>query len=188
MTNSFVKIDISESQTPQNVIQIINALRIKLDNTMGALMNLCSVPNYKYLMTYMVGNSGITLSVNADGIYDECMALGERLALAGVPEFKENKEAYAEFKTATLDTLIEDKMQNNQLILNGSEIRYKKFGKGKPSDPWLSLSDDVKIYVNRLELTNEDIKEHNLRQMQEAIVKLKKLGITVDDNGVFIIK
>jgi hypothetical protein len=188
MSNTFAKIDISKAEKTEDVIKLINALKIKLDNTVGSLLNQHSVPNYKYLMTYMVGNSGITLSVSADDIYNECTSLAERLSSAGVKEFKDSTDVYAEFKTATLDTLIEDKMKENQLILNGSEIRYKKSAQGKRNEPWLSLTDDVKVYVNRLELTEEDIKQFHKDQMKETFEKLKKLGITVDDNGNFIIK
>lgn len=187
MKNSFAKIDISKAEKTQDIIQIINALKIKLDNTVGVLLNQSTVPNYKYLMTYLLGNSGVTLCVNNENIYSEYLDLGKRLASAGVIELQDYQNFYVEFKDNTLGTFIDDHMENNQLIISGSDIRYKKSDKGK-SIPWSFLDDNVKVYVNRVELTNSDIQEFHRRQMEESIEKLKELGIIVDDNDVFIIK
>lgn len=187
MTNSFVKIDNSKNKTVDELTRTLTHLKIKLDDTIGALLHLPSVPNYKYLIAYMYGDSGISVNIDSDHIYNESMDLVERLIAAGVPELQGHPLAYAEFKTATIDSLIEEKMVNSQLIINGSDIRYRIKNGNKP-EPWLHLNNKLKVHITRLELTEDDIADYQKSKMADAFDKLKKLGIVIDDNGVFIIK
>lgn len=188
MNNSFAKIDTSNITNVNELLKIITNLKVRLDNTLGALLHLPSTPNYKYMITYMYGNSGISVSIDSENIYKESMDLVERLITAGVPELQGHPTAYAEFRTTTIDSLIDSDMVNNQLIVKGSDIRYRIKTDSKKSEPWLTFTDNLKVHINRLELSEEDIQDYQKRQMIDAFDKIKKMGYVVDDNGVFIVK
>lgn len=179
------KIDISAAKDTQDAIRVVMNVRLKLEKILDALQHTTAEPNHRYTISYMVGNVGNVVSVRADYLCVECMELGNRLAAAGVQELA-HENPYAECNSATLDYLIENKMQGNTLIVKGSEIRYKKpvVGKQKQSSPWFHLSDDVQIIVTRLELTDADYAEFRERQMKEALESVQKLGYEIKD-GVF---
>lgn len=197
MKNSFAKIDMSEAKDTDSVIRLIDELKAKLNKTANELKNQHISPNYKYLINYMVGSNGISFSFDDSTIHQECQVLGERLVKAGVKELQDFEEVYAEFTNGTLEYLISSNMDClPQLVIKGSDIRFKGYNHGV--DPkkknrnndirWSTLDNSVTIYINRLELTEEDIEDHKKRQIASTAKKLSSLGITVDDNGVFIIK
>lgn len=188
MNNSFVKIDTTQSEKVYDLSNTITDLKSKLEKVLGELLHTPFTPNYKYLFTYMFGDNGVSVHVESDNLYTESMNLSERLVAAGVTELKNNVDPCVEFKHATIDSLIEDKMVDGRLIIKGSDIRYRLNTNSKVHQPWLFLSDDVKVHVNRLELTNEEVKKYEKERLNNAIEKIKKLGFSMDDNGILIVK
>lgn len=188
MTNSFVKIDTSNNVNVFELTNQITSLKLKLEKVLGELVHAPFSPNYKYLFTYMYKDKGVSYNSDSENLYAESQELFERLVAAGVPELKNIVDAYVEFKDAIIDNLIEDKMVDGRLVINGSDIRYRSNKESKFYEPWLFLNDDVQVHVYRLELTNEEVKKYEKERLEKTIEKIKKLGFSMDDNGNLIVK
>lgn len=180
-----VKINLNNAKDAQSAVNAVLSIQLKLEKIVAALQHTNATPDYKYLINYMVGPVGMAISVSSTELTEEGCHLGNRLADAGVLELKHEKP-YAEISTATLDYMIDEHMKNNTLVIKGSDIRYY------PKEPvknqrWATLTDDVKIIVTKLELTDEDRLEFRQRQMQEALAAVVKLGYTIDESGTLVV-
>lgn len=177
-----IKIDLSTITTAQDAVNIVLKEKMKLEKIVSAFNHTDASPNFKYMINYMVGPVGNSVLISRDEIYVECDSLATRLAAAGVVEL--NAEgAYAEITQATFGTMIEDKMRDDKLVINGSEIRYKT----KTKKQWGTLPENVQIVVTKLELTQADWAEFRQRQLKEAMDAVANLGYTVDESGTLVV-
>lgn len=177
-----IKIDLSKITTAQDAVNLILKEQMKLEKIASAFNHTDAAPNFKYMINYMVGPVGNSVLVNRDGLYIECDSLAARLAASGVVELNVDG-AYAETTQATFATMIEDKMRDDKLVINGSEIRYKT----KTKKQWSALPEHVQIVVTKLELTKADWAEFRQRQLKEAMDAVAKLGYTVDEAGTLVV-
>lgn len=181
-----VKIDLKKAIDAQYAVNAVLSIKLKLEKIVAALQHTNATPDFKYLINYMVGPVGNSIVVSSHDISTEGMDIGSRLKAAGVMELAEDG-SYAELTDGVLDYLIEEKMRDGKLIVNGSKIRYKVKPSRTSHNPWLTLPDSVQIIVTRLELTDEDHKEFRQRQLKEAFDAVTKLGYTIDEEGVLTV-
>ena len=169
----------------QSAVNAVLAVQLKLEKIVAALQHTNAAPDYKYLINYMVGPVGMAVTVSSTELSMEGCQLGQRLAAAGVLHLN-HENPYAEISIATLDWMIEEKMQDHTLVIKGSDIRYHPKTSGK-KQTWETLPDNVSIVVTKLELTNEDRKEFRERQLKEALGAVVKMGYTIDEAGVLTV-
>jgi hypothetical protein len=180
-----VQIDLKNAKDAQSAVNAVLTVQMKLEKIVAALQHTNAIPDYKYLINYMVGDVGSSFIVSLSNIQLECDALTARLIALGVSELQV-EGAYAEIASATLDYMIAEKMRGDTLTIKGSEIRYKDGWPGNGSK-WENLPDSVKIIVTRFELTDEDREEFRRRQFIEALNAVAALGHTIDSEGLLII-
>lgn len=190
MTNiSQISIDISAVKEPDQVVDAVMRLRMKLDKILDAFQHTVESPNYNYQITYTYKGQGSAVTVRHNDLSSEGSDLTARLLDLQVSELLDMDSPCAQIVLGTLDYVIDEYLVGGRAIIAGSQIRYydQSSRSGRNQVPsWKNLTDDVMITVLRFEMTTDDIKEFRERQVKSAIESLKNSGFSLEDGVITV--
>lgn len=187
MTSAFI--DISKAKNTQDAANTLIALKLKIEKALDAVMHTVVEPNYRYIVNIILDDDSKSFNItqnefsNLNNIFAENLALFDLDTKDKNIYIAESLPSGNQMVLGNIDWLIENKMLNNSLVLEDYIICYLD----NVDNDYITLKKDVTIIVTKLSLTDSDIEEFRLKQMQEAMSNLHKLGYTVPDDGTFVI-
>ncbi len=187
------RIDIGKAKNTQEAANTLIALKLKLEKAIDAFMHTSVEPNCRYIVNILLNDNSESFIIQNDELSTLNDKFAEILARFGVDTENNDLSAFKELFIAeplkngqhnvigTLCWALENKMLNNSLVLEDRIICYDD------ESSYVKLQDGVTVVITRLELTDAEISDFRHKQMQEAMNNLKKIGYSVDYEGVFAI-
>jgi hypothetical protein len=187
------RIDIGKAKNTQEAANTLIALKLKLEKAIDAFMHTSVEPNCRYIVNILLNDNSESFIIQNDELSTLNDKFAESLARFGVDTENNDLSAFKELFIAeplkngqhnvigTLCWALENKMLNNSLVLEDRIICYDD------ESSYVKLQDGVTVVITRLELTDAEISDFRHKQMQEAMNNLKKIGYSVDYEGVFAI-
>lgn len=187
------RIDIGKAKNTQEAANTLIALKLKLEKAIDAFMHTSVEPNCRYIVNILLNDNSESFIIQNDELSTLNDKFAEILARFGVDTENNDLSAFKELFIAeplkngqhnvigTLCWTLENKMLNNSLVLEDRIICYDD------ESSYVKLQDGVTVVITRLELTDAEISDFRHKQMQEAMNNLKKIGYSVDYEGVFAI-
>lgn len=187
------RIDIGKAKNTQEAANTLIALKLKLEKAIDAFMHTSIEPNCRYIVNILLNDNSESFIIQNDELSTLNDKFAEILARFGVDTENNDLSAFKELFIAeplkngqhnvigTLCWVLENKMLNNSLVLEDRIICYDD------EFSYVKLQDGVTVVITRLELTDAEISDFRHKQMQEAMNNLKKIGYSVDYEGVFAI-
>lgn len=189
------RIDIGNAKNTQEAANTLIALKLKLEKAIDAFMHTSVEPNCRYIVNILLNDNSESFVIPNDELSTLNDKFAEILARFGVDTENNDLSAFKELFIAEplkdgqhnviggLEWILENKMLNNSLVLEDRIICYMN----DDESSYVKLQDGVTVVITRLELTDTELSEFRHKQMQEAMNNLKKIGYSVDYEGVFAI-
>lgn len=183
---SQVSIDISNVTEPNDVINPVLSLCLKLEKVVEAFQHTEERPNLNYKFVYSYQNQSSEFIVSSNALRQENNLLTQRLLALNVPELLAVSEPNVSFKSGGCQH-IADVLLFKKTIVSGTELQfYDKKQRRTPSNmfDFKDLPADLQITVERIPLGDTELAEFRQRQVKEAIETLKKAGFTLNDGVI----
>lgn len=184
---SQVSIDISNVTEPNDVINPVLSLCLKLEKVVEAFQHTEQKPDLSYKFVYSYQNQSSEFIVSSKALREENDLLTKRLLALNVPELLTVEDPRVSFKSGAYQHIVDVTLFNKKVVVSGSELQfYDKKQRRTPSNmfDFKDLPADLQITVERVPLGDAEIAELRQRQVKEAIETLKKAGFTLNDGVI----
>lgn len=184
---SQVSIDISNVTEPNDVINPVLSLCLKLEKVVDAFQHTEQKPDFSYKFVYAYQNQISEFIVSSKALREENDLLTQRLLALKIPELLAVSEPKVSFKSGGCQHVADVILFNKKVVVSGTELQfYDKKQRRTPSNmfDFKDLPADLQITVERVPLGDAELAELRQRQVKEAIETLKKVGFTLNDGVI----